>query len=163
MSWIAKLFSAGTGDFISTVGSVADKFITTQEDKMRFMVEFEQVLQRRDSEIEQTLRAEMTAKAQIIVAEMASGDNYTKRARPTVVYFGLWAIFFNYMFIPLVQMVSGMQVAAFDLPTEFWLAWGGIVGTWSLGRSAEKMGKANRGTEMLTGSSNSGIMKTLLS
>jgi hypothetical protein len=69
---------------------------------------------------------------------MDSGDNYTKRARPTLVYFGMVVIFFNYCLVPAAQALTSTLVEPFMLPLEFWVAWGGTVGIWSAGRSAEK-------------------------
>jgi len=100
--------------------------------------------------LEQALAARDQAKAEIIVAEMRQGDNYTKRARPTVVYGGLVMIALNYVIFPVATRLimafgSPTEVAMMrpllepiNLPTEFWVAWGGIVSTWVLGRSAEK-------------------------
>ena len=111
------------------------------------------LLQQRDTEIEQTMRQELQAKESILVAELQQGDGYTKRARPTVVYYGLLAIFFNYSVIALRSMANGGETPKpFDLPTEFWIAWGGIVGTWSIGRSAERRGARNKVTSLVTGS-----------
>ena len=152
MSFISKILSGSAGELIKTVGGVVDQFTTSKEEKLEFMVKFEELLQKRDSEIEQTARAELEAKSNIITAELNQTDNYTKRARPTVVYFGLFAIFFNYMFIPAIQSLTGTVVSPFDLPTEFWVAWGGVVGVYSMGRSMEKSGTVNRGTQLMTGS-----------
>ena len=113
--------------------------------------ELEVIVQKRDSEIEQTIRAELDAKTKIIEAELNQGDNFTKRARPTTVYFGLVVIFYNYCVIPTIQMIKGISLSPFELPTEFWVAWGGIVATWSVGRSAEKRGTRNKVTSLITG------------
>ena len=101
-----------------------------------------------------------------MVAELNQGDNYTKRARPTVVYAGLAFIFLNYCVVPGVQYLRGkaeahceqsapecVVAAGIQLPPEFWWAWAGIVGTWSIGRSFEKTSAGNRITNMITGSS----------
>jgi hypothetical protein len=157
MSFISKILGSATGGLIKEAGNVLDKFITTKEEKMAAQLKLEELLQKRDSEIEQTIQAELKAKENIIVAELQQGDNYTKRARPTVVYFGLFVIFFNYCFIPFVQTVAAAQVAAFALPTEFWVAWGGIVATWTVGRSAEKRGSRNKVTDFITGNKSKSI------
>ena len=106
------------------------------------------------------------AKASIIVAEMAQSDNYTKRARPTVVYAGLAMIAINHVIFPIVGRGVALwgdvaQLAQITpliepvvLPTAFWTAWGGIVSTWVLGRSIEKkgaQGKLGQVAEMITG------------
>lgn len=151
MSLVAKLTSFMGGGLVQSISNVADKFITTDDEKNAFMVEMEQVLQKRDSEIEQTIRAELNAKERIIVAEMSQGDNYTKRARPTVVYAGLVIIAFNYCVVPTLQSLLGAEVDPFMLPAEFWMAWGGCVGIWTIGRSVEKRGNRNAVTQTVTG------------
>ena len=97
------------------------------------------------------MRQELQAKERILVAELTQGSTYTKAARPTVVYYGLFAIFANYTLIPCLQWAFGSSPEAFALPTEFWVAWGGIVGTWSIGRSAERRGVRNKAVSLATG------------
>jgi hypothetical protein len=155
MSWFSKIIGAITGGAVKEIGDVVDKFHTSTEEKELLKMEMEKILQARDSEIEQTIRQELQSKERVIVAEMRQSDNYTKRARPTVVYFGLVMIFVNYVLVPTISMLSLGQPQAFDLPTEFWAAWGGIVATWSIGRSAEKRGTRNKATDLITG--NNGV------
>ncbi len=149
---MGKLTSLMGSGLLDSVGNIADKFIQTPDEKAAFKVELEKVLQQRDSEVEQTIRAELQAKERIIVAEMAQGDNYTKRARPTVIYFGLAIIGFNYCLIPLVQLAMNITVDPFTLPAEFWLAWGGCVGVYNIGRSMEKRGNRHKLTQAAVGS-----------
>ncbi|HVL02205.1 MAG TPA: 3TM-type holin [Dongiaceae bacterium] len=166
MGWITNLLGGNAGNIISEVGNVADKFHLSGEEKQQFQIEVEALLQKRDSELEQTLRKELEAKERVLVAELNQGDNYTKRARPTVVYFGLGLIFLNYCLIPGIQFLRGNATATctvnegvqncainsgIQLPAEFWWAWGGIVGTWSIGRSLEKAGANNRAVRAITG------------
>ena len=84
---------------------------------------------------------------------MAQGDNYTKRARPTVVYVGLAVIVLNYCIAPIVANFSNITIPELSLPTEFWVAWGGIVATWSVSRTAEKRGSRNKAVKSITGTS----------
>ncbi len=76
---------------------------------------------------------------------MQSGDNFTRRARPSVVYFGLIMIALDLF----LRVWKGMEVSTL-LPQEFWIAWGGIVSTWVVGRSAEKRGVRNKVVDFLT-------------
>ncbi len=165
MSWISNLLGGSAGTLVKEVGNIADKFHLSGEEKQQFKLEMEALLQKRDSELEQTLRQEMESKQQVLVAELNQGDNYTKRARPTVVYFGLVLIFLNYCAIPVIQLLGGAQsicptnsdpekcavAAGIKLPEEFWWAWGGIVSTWAIGRSFEKAGAGNRMVRAVTG------------
>lgn len=154
MSWISKLLGGSLGNVVSEVGGVVDQFHLSGEEKQKFLLEMESLMQKRDSEIEQTLRSELKAKQDILVAELTQGDNYTKRARPTVVYAGLGFIIFNYCLIPMLGLVfNGVSFPALSLPPEFWYGWSGIVATWSVGRSFEKRGASNKLSKAITGSS----------
>lgn len=168
MSWLSDILGGSAGSIVKEVGTIADKFHLSGEEKQQFKLEMEALLQKRDSELEQTVRKEMESKERVLVAELTQGDNYTKRARPTVVYFGLGLIFLNYCLIPGIQFVRGKATAqcgqgeaatecaitsGIQLPAEFWWAWGGIVGTWAIGRSFEKSGANNRLVRAVTGSS----------
>ena len=153
MSFLGKVFSAAGGGLVKTVGGLVDDLHLSGEEKQDFKLKFETLLQQRDSAIEQTIRAELNAKMQVVRAELLQGDTYTKRARPTVIYFGLLVIFFNYCLVPLVQTFMGTELQPFALPTEFWFAWGGIVSTYAIGRSAEKRGARGRVVTAVTGGS----------
>ena len=150
-AFISKILGGSLGEVVSSVGNTVRKFVTTDTDRMQMQVELELILQKRDSEIERTIQSELNAKEKIIVAELQQGDTFTKRARPTTVYFGLVVIFYNYCLIPTIQIVKGVPLQQFILPTEFWCAWGGIVATWSIGRSSEKRGTRNKVTSFITG------------
>lgn len=145
MDIIKSIISGTAGQLITDIGSTVRKFITTDGDRMAMQTELEKILQKRDSEIEQTIRTELSAKADIIKAEMQSGDNFTRRARPSVVYFGLIMIALDLF----LRVWKGMEVSTL-LPQEFWIAWGGIVSTWVVGRSAEKRGVRNKVVDFLT-------------
>jgi len=152
MSWVADVFSGGLKGILNPIKEVMDEFHLSGEEKNNFVAKMEGILQRRDSEIEQTIRTELSAKASIIMAEMKQEDNFTKRARPTVVYVGLAVIVLNYCLFPNIAKFFGVEFVAVELPTEFWIAWGGIVATWTIGRSAEKRGTRNKATSLITGS-----------
>lgn len=106
------------------------------------------------------------AKSAIIVAEMQQSDNYTKRARPTVVYAGLVFICINHVLFPIIGRILAIfaepsqavmlseLIQPVALPTAFWTAWGGIVSTWVLGRSMEKRkvtGNVGKVVSLITG------------
>ena len=136
MSFLGKIFGGGVGSVVKELGDVADKFITTSAEKEAARAKFEEILQRRDAEIEQTVRAELGAQKEIIVAELNQGDNYTKRARPTIIYVGLALAFLNYTLLPLLGK-PGLGV-----PPDFWFVWGGVAGWYVHSRSADKRSRA---------------------
>ncbi len=140
------------GGIIKALSGVADKFIRTPEEKDAFELEASKLIQARDSEIEQTLRAEMQSKERVLVAELTQGDSYTKRARPTVVYAGLVIVFLNHIVLPWVAHFIGNVVPEIEIPAMFWTAWGGICATWVIGRTLEKRGSENKLVSLITGS-----------
>jgi predicted membrane channel-forming protein YqfA (hemolysin III family) len=85
------------------------------------------------------------------VAELQQEDRFVKRARPSITYVGLFVIVFNYVFIPFVNRVmewvfiareaegvlSLYALKPVDLPEMFWVAWGGVVAVYSVGRTTE--------------------------
>ncbi len=152
MSWLGKILGGGVGEIISKVGGIVDNLNLSGEEKQKFKLEMESLIQKRDSEIEQTLRIELQAKERVLVAELQQGDKFTKRARPMVVYAGLVFIGINYVVVPIVGLFFSKVIAPIPLPFEFWAGWSGIVATWSIGRSLEKRGSQNRVTSIITGS-----------
>jgi hypothetical protein len=144
MGFLGNILSANpVGKIIS---SVVDNITTSSAEKEAAKVELEKVLLQRDAEVEKTMRAELGAKERIMVAELQSGDKFTMRARPTLAYSGLFLIFWSYGVAP------AMSLGRMDLPEFFWMSWGGVVATWSVGRSFEKIGKKSKATSVITGS-----------
>jgi len=142
MNWLSSLF--GGGDIVSGIAKIADDFNFSGEEKAEFKMQMNDLIVKRENKIQEAIMAELGAKERIIVAEMAQKDNFTKRARPTVVYAGLSFIAINHVIAPWASHFAGITVPLIEMPTEFWLAWGGIVATWSVGRSMEKMGASNK-------------------
>lgn len=120
------------GTAIEQGGKIADEFTLSKEEKEEFRQRDEDRLLKLRAEIESTAQARFAAVSQIITAEMQHGNGYTKNARPTIVYAGL------FMFI--VQMIGSGFDVTFEIPSDFIYTWGGVCGVWVMGRSAEKFG-----------------------
>lgn len=137
---------------ISPVTGLIDNLHTSDEEKLALkskMLESQMILA---VEMEKAVQSEMDAKRAVLVAELQQGDNYTKRARPTVVYAGLGIALVNHVLLPWVAHFTGQQVPDIAMPVEFWVGWSGIVATWVIGRSAERRGIQNRFISAVTGS-----------
>ena len=139
---------------LTGVGSVADLATTVinklwptadPNEKLKAQVELQQVLEQRETLLLDTQK-------QVMVAELAQQDNYTKRARPTIVYCGLMFIFLVHVAFPLIVFFSGKPMPTLNLPEEFWWAWTGVSGVWILGRSFEKQGSTSKLIQAITGS-----------
>ena len=153
MGILGKLVNAVTSPmgFVKEAMGLAGNLFGSKEEKQKFELNLLELTQKRDSEIEETIRAEMQAKERVLVAELNQGDNYTKRARPTVVYAGLGIVFLNHIVLPWIAAFAQIEVPLIEVPPIFWTGWSGIVITWSIGRSAEKMGSKKRIVSAITG------------
>ena len=98
--------------------------------------------------MQESYQKELDTRAQVIKTELTQGDNYTKRARPTIIYAGLLFILIVYVLVPVFSEAR----LTIELPDEFWWAWGTVVGVYGVGRSFEKAGATSRITSMITGS-----------
>lgn len=162
-----NIVPAGIGALVEQAGRIAQQLPLGDADRQRLQVQLGALLEQHDSNVQQNADSAMDARQKLIVSEMQQGDSYTQRARPSVVYAGLLFIFLNYVVVPGVGYLTGASSVQCDnagkaatceikgglpLPREFWWAWGGIVGTWSIGRSYEKTRGANRVSSLITGS-----------
>jgi len=148
-SFINKVMGGG---LLEGVSQIIGRFKLSPTEAATLAHEVKVLAASREAQMEQTFRAEMAAKEQIITSEMSQSDSYTKRARPSLVYVGLGAIVFNYCFIPLLQTIMEITVTPFALPSEFWAAWAGTVGLWSIGRSVERTGNKSKIVTLINGS-----------
>lgn len=146
---------------LTGIGSVADlaaglinRFFPpsmSDTEKAAAQIQIEQMLEKRETALIDMQRS-------VITAEMAQGDNYTKRARPSIVYFGLAAIGLVHVLLPmlawLVLAMKGQPIVlpSIALPEEFWFTWGGVCGVWIVGRSSEKRGNSGQMLSLITGS-----------
>lgn len=158
-SWLKSLFSASAGGFVKDVSEAVKPFITTKGDILQLENVLEALLQKRDSEIEETIRSELGSKERIMVAELTQDDKWTKRARPILLYSGVVFTALNHSLIPLSAKLIGVFTATeinaqdwvFELPEYYWIAWGGAASLYTIGRSAEKRGIRNRVVSAITG------------
>jgi hypothetical protein len=164
VSFLSNLIGGGAKGIIEGVAEAADRFITTGDEKNKFVVEVEKLVTERMGMMEQSARDTVKARMEVIVAELQHGDEYTKRTRPMIARWGLYTIMWNHAAVPTLgglvkfalaaagsDIAAAVNVAPIDLPTEFWVAWGGIVGTYAVGRSFEKFGVRNPLTSAATG------------
>ena len=68
MSWLTDIFSGSIGGVVGQVGDVVDKFHLSGEEKQTFKLEMEKLIQRRESEIEESIRAELMAKERVLAS-----------------------------------------------------------------------------------------------
>ena len=179
MAWynsLLKFFSSSSGGIIDSIADSIDRFVTTDEEKTKlrmelqkleveqqrnsfeFQQQMQELIQKRESEIEQTIRSELEAKSEIMLAELRQDDKYTKRARPTVVYVGLVFILleiFGLRHIILSKLCADnfedIIKSSDSIFKTFLITWSGVIGVYSIGRSAEKRGLRGKLTSLATG------------
>jgi len=144
----------GIGSLAELAKGLVDRFwppAASEAEKMAASMQLQQMLEARESAL-------LEAQQSIIVAEMTQGDAFTKRARPSIVYFGLAAIGLVHVLLPMIAWVALVATSTtlermpnIVLPGEFWAAWGGICSVWVIGRSAERRGATGKIVGMITG------------
>jgi hypothetical protein len=144
----------GLGSVAEFAKSLTDRFFppeATPEQKAATQLQVQELIQRRDNAVLETQKS-------VITSEMAQGDNFTKRARPSIVYFGLAAIGLVHVVLPIVAWIFLIKTGKpltdmpkIELPSDFWLTWGGVCSIWVIGRSAEKRGSTNPVVKFITG------------
>lgn len=179
MAWyssLIKIFSGSSGSIIDSISNSIDRFVTTDEEKKKLQMELQRILieqqfnqfefqkqmeeltQKREEEIEKSIRSEVESRANIILAEMKQDDKYTKRARPTVIYIGLFFIFleiFGVRYLILDKLFdfnfNNILESSNTIFDTFLWAWGGVLSVYVAGRSAEKRGVKNKIISSITG------------
>lgn len=99
----------------------------------------------RDNAMAQTLQSELESRARIIEAEMAQGDTFTKRARPSVVYSGLLMFFLEFGIRAWLVIHGQPMPEGTIMPGALIAGWTTVTGVWAVGRSAEKIAKTRNG------------------
>lgn len=78
-----------------------------------------------------------TIAGQNIRAEETADDNFTKRARPAVIWMGNLLIFWNYGLVP--ALLLHWHATPVVMPDAFWWTWGTVVTGYVFSRGAEKI------------------------
>lgn len=138
----------GLGSIADLAKTLVDKIFPPSldpKDKAEAQIKLQEVLQAREAAVIQTQK-------EIIVSEMTQEDKFTKRARPMIVYAGLFFIFLVHVFLPCLAFSTDKPIPLLSLPEEFWWAWGGVCSIWVIGRSTEKRGASGELLSMVMGS-----------
>lgn len=140
---LSDIVSGGLGGLVKEIGGIVDQFHVSKEEKTQLQIALEDAANRQFEIIERSVQARYAAVAKVIESEMAQGDNYTKRARPTVVYAGLFFFF--------LESIGPLLGAELKISPDFTYAWAGVVGVWMVGRSYEKVKGPGEKSRWVTG------------
>jgi len=131
---------------VKPVSDLVDDLFTSDEERdeaKRKLMLVQLEMQAKSQEIEAQI---IGAKRDVIVAELQQDDNYTKRARPTVVYAGLVVLALNNIILPWIAYFAGsVTLPPIDIPAEFWYGWTGITGVYAFTRGQEKIATTKKG------------------
>jgi hypothetical protein len=83
---------------------------------------------------------ELKAAASIVEAEAKAGW-FTASWRPLLMYVLIFVLVFNYIFAPIIKMLTG-SVVGFDLPGDVWTLLQIGLGGYVVGRSGESIAKS---------------------
>lgn len=126
------------GKALEEGGKIADEFTLSKEEREQFRAKDQERMERLQMALWQVVQARYEQVRAVIAAEMAQGDNFTKRARPSIVYAGLVMYFLKFA-------GSGFGFM-FTIDENFTYVWGGVCGVWIVGRSIEKIKCHNGGS-----------------
>lgn len=141
MEWLTGLFNGGK--VLEGAKALISEFHLAPDEKLKFELEMQKLLAQRETELEQTVRQELSSREKIITAEMQSGDRFTRWARPAIVWAGLSFIFLTNVLLPSYAFIAEKPFPDLKLDSNFWDAWTIAVSVWAGGRSLEKMGVRN--------------------
>ena len=148
MAWYTSLLSSGLDKIVSSVGTVLDNLFTSDDEKEKNKIALTQITlaaaqaeKELAADLEKAYLEDAKNLRQQITVELQSQDAYVRRARPTFNYIFYVVLIFNYIFLPIYQLITGKTAAPVVLPTELWTVFGvGFIGYGYL-RTVEKTGK----------------------
>jgi hypothetical protein len=141
------------------VKSLIGAFVEDPGKRHELEVQIDTLLHDERMAIEATIVKELEAKERIFVAELQQSDNFTKRARPTVIYAGVIMAMFEAVMKALAYLSLFAPPEGFDgtiVPEWFYGAWAAYGSVYAIGRSMEKRARSNGSTpgrlvSMITG------------
>lgn len=122
---------------IATVSSVISQFHMSPEDKAKADLAIADAAQKAQLAAQDYDVQLNSIAGQNIRAEETSGDKFTVRARPAVIWMGNLLIFWNYGAVPVFG--AHWHLSPVSLPDAFWWTWGTVVTGYVFSRSAEKI------------------------
>jgi Holin of 3TMs, for gene-transfer release len=131
------IFDALVKPALDSVTALIGQFHMTPEEKaqaQQAVADAAQKAQQAANDYEVQLN---TIAGQNIRAEEQSGDKFTVRARPAVIWMGNVLILWNWALVPVLGAKWHMQPVA--LPDAFWWTWGTVVTGYVFSRGVEKI------------------------
>ncbi len=122
---------------LDSVTALISQFHLSPEDKLKAdqaIADAAQKAQQQSQDFDVQLNA---IAGQNIRAEAESKDNFTVRARPSVIWMGNLLILWNYALVPVIG--AHWHLGSLPIPDPFWWTWGTVVTGYVFSRGAEKI------------------------
>ena len=142
MSFLSTAASVLSGNFLEGAHKIINDFVASPEDKLKAQQAAAELAEKHAELVESTAQKETDAKASIMVAELSQDDKYTKRVHATIIYTGMAAMVLNSCLLPWTTYLAGLilnktiVLPGINLPPEFYYAWVGASGIYSIGQHA---------------------------
>lgn len=126
---LETIIRGGLSGVLGGVADIVDRFVQTPEEKAKALIELRQLEVR---EIEAVVSAASSA----ITVEAGSNDPWVRRSRPTFLYIMYAVLVWNFILLPIVQLLTTQPLAPIVLPNDLYYLFGagylGYVGarTW---------------------------------
>lgn len=129
----------GVSELLKSGFNLVDELHTSDEEKSEAKLKLQQMVLQHEQIMESTITQQIKSREAIIVAEMQNGDNFTKRARPAVIYTFLGIVVLNYCIFPTVGHFLKMPMPQLELPKEAWNFFTVAFSVYGVGRTWEKV------------------------
>lgn len=124
-----KLASMLSGNVADSVTKIVGLFKVPPEQVEEHAFELQKIQADLVGKAMENAQAEIEAASANIQAEEKSGDAYTERARPTFLYLVYIILAFNFLVVPIYQIVNHLALSLIVLPHElYWLFGSGYLG-----------------------------------
>jgi hypothetical protein len=134
---VTEFFSSAIGPAFDGISKLIGQFHMSPEEKLQAQQAIADAAQKARSAAQDYDVQLNSIAGQNIRAEEGSGDKFTVRARPSVIWMGVLLIFWNYAIVPTFGHKWAMVPAT--LPDAFWWTWGTVVTGYVFSRSTEKI------------------------
>lgn len=137
MASILDLFTSSIGPAFDGLSKLIDQFHMSPEEKAQLQQQIADAQQKAEQATRDYDTKLNDIAGQNIRAEATSGDKFTVRARPAVIWMGNILIFWNYALVPVLGHKWSLNPVS--LPDAFWWTWGTVVTGYVFSRSVEKI------------------------
>lgn len=132
--FLDSVLRGGISGLVGSVSDIIDRFVQTPDEKAKALLEL-RALEVRETEII------VSSASAAVQKEAESPDPWVRRARPTFLYIMYAVLVWNFMLLPVVQLLTTQPLSPITLPDDLYYLFGagylGYVGA----RSWDKRGK----------------------